>query len=167
MVDDKGAVRRALAEAGVAPLPGPFLDFLDPWGNRIEIVSHKAGFSVRIVSRHPDRGHRLFGLADPQLCSVEGNIHDERSIANAVAGAYGVVNAVSLYVEHGSETFHSVHVEAAQQLADHASRAGAERLAPQELAPTPARHRSIFVNVAKPKWRFGPRSQMRFSFARR
>src|SRR3954464_7605926 len=40
VVDDKEAVRRALAEAGVAPLPGPFLDFLDPWGNRIEIVSY-------------------------------------------------------------------------------------------------------------------------------
>jgi lactoylglutathione lyase len=40
VVDDKDAVRRALAEAGVEPLPGPFLDFLDPWGNRFEIVSY-------------------------------------------------------------------------------------------------------------------------------
>jgi hypothetical protein len=29
-----------LADAGIQPLPGPFLDFLDPWGNRIEIVSY-------------------------------------------------------------------------------------------------------------------------------
>jgi lactoylglutathione lyase len=40
VVDDKEAVLRALAEAGVDPLPGSFLDFLDPWGNRIEIVSY-------------------------------------------------------------------------------------------------------------------------------
>ncbi|MGF6229278.1 lactoylglutathione lyase [Inquilinus ginsengisoli] len=40
VVDDKDAVRAALAEAGVAVLPGPFLDFLDPWGNRIEIVGY-------------------------------------------------------------------------------------------------------------------------------
>src|SRR3954454_12857736 len=40
VVDDKEAVRQALAEAGVTPLPGPFLDFLDPWGNRIEIVGY-------------------------------------------------------------------------------------------------------------------------------
>lgn len=40
VVDDKDAVRQALADAGVQPLPGPFLDFLDPWGNRIEIVSY-------------------------------------------------------------------------------------------------------------------------------
>ena len=40
VVDDKEAVRAALADAGVRPLPGPFLDFLDPWGNRIEIVGY-------------------------------------------------------------------------------------------------------------------------------
>jgi lactoylglutathione lyase len=40
VVDDKEAVRRTLIEAGVDALPGPFLDFLDPWGNRIEIVGY-------------------------------------------------------------------------------------------------------------------------------
>jgi predicted enzyme related to lactoylglutathione lyase len=40
VVDDKEAVRRTLSDAGVETLPGPFLDFLDPWGNRIEIVAY-------------------------------------------------------------------------------------------------------------------------------
>jgi predicted enzyme related to lactoylglutathione lyase len=40
VVDDKDAVRRALAEAGVEVQPGPFLDFWDPWGNRVEIVGY-------------------------------------------------------------------------------------------------------------------------------
>jgi lactoylglutathione lyase len=40
VVDDKEAVRRAMAEAGVEALPGPFLDFTDPWGNRFEIVGY-------------------------------------------------------------------------------------------------------------------------------
>jgi predicted enzyme related to lactoylglutathione lyase len=40
VVDDREAVRQALAEAGVEVLPGPFLDFRDPWGNRIEIVGY-------------------------------------------------------------------------------------------------------------------------------
>jgi len=40
VVDDKEAVRKALADAGIEPVPGPFLDFLDPWGNRIEIVGY-------------------------------------------------------------------------------------------------------------------------------
>src|SRR6202050_4049817 len=81
-----------------------------------------------IASRHPDRGHRLFDPDDPQLQSIGANIHDERSVADALAGAYGVVNAVSLYVEHGQDTFHSVHVESAQRVAAQAHRAGVERL---------------------------------------
>ena len=40
VVDDKDAVRNALIAAGVEPLPGRFLDFLDPWGNRVEIVGY-------------------------------------------------------------------------------------------------------------------------------
>ena len=32
--------------------------------------------------------------------------------AVGLAGAFGVANAVSLYVEHGRETFHAIHVEA-------------------------------------------------------
>jgi lactoylglutathione lyase len=40
VVDDKDAVRKALADAGIKKLPGRFLDFHDPWGNRIEIVGY-------------------------------------------------------------------------------------------------------------------------------
>jgi len=40
VVDDKEALRAALTAAGITVLPGRFLDFLDPWGNRIEIVSY-------------------------------------------------------------------------------------------------------------------------------
>ena len=39
-VDDKEAARKALEAAGVTPLDGPFLDFRDPWGNRVEIVGY-------------------------------------------------------------------------------------------------------------------------------
>ena len=41
VVDDKEVVRAALVAAGVSILPGRFLDFLDPWGNRIEIVGYE------------------------------------------------------------------------------------------------------------------------------
>jgi lactoylglutathione lyase len=41
VVDDKEAVRRALDDAGIEILPGPFLDFYDPWGNRLEIVDYE------------------------------------------------------------------------------------------------------------------------------
>src|SRR6516164_5413042 len=97
-------------------------------GRRVVRHLRKHGFSVRIASKHPDRGYRLFGLDDPQIQSVAANIHDERSVADALTGAYGVVNAVSLYVEHGQQTFHSVHVESAQRVAAQARRAGTERV---------------------------------------
>jgi lactoylglutathione lyase len=40
VVDDKAKVRKRLTEIGIEPLPGPFLDFRDPWGNRIEIIGY-------------------------------------------------------------------------------------------------------------------------------
>jgi uncharacterized protein YbjT (DUF2867 family) len=97
-------------------------------GRRVVQHLRKHDFAVRIASRHPDRSRRLFGSDDPQLRSVATDIHDERTVADALADAYGAVNAVSLYVEHGRETFHSVHVEAAERVAILARRAGVERL---------------------------------------
>jgi len=40
VVSDKETVRASLTEMGVEILPGRFLDFYDPWGNRIEIVGY-------------------------------------------------------------------------------------------------------------------------------
>ena len=40
VVDDKETARQALLAAGVELLPGQFLDFRDPWGNRVEIVGY-------------------------------------------------------------------------------------------------------------------------------
>jgi NADH dehydrogenase len=96
-------------------------------GRRVVLHLCNHGFSVRVASRHPNRGCELFGLDDREFESIEANIHDDRSVANAIVGAYGVVNAVSLYIERGRETFHSVHVEAARRLANEARRAGVER----------------------------------------
>lgn len=40
VVDDRTRVRELAAEAGATLLEGPFLDFLDPWGNRVEVVDY-------------------------------------------------------------------------------------------------------------------------------
>jgi lactoylglutathione lyase len=40
VVDSKSTVRRALKEMGVEILPGRGLDFLDPWGNRWQVVEY-------------------------------------------------------------------------------------------------------------------------------
>jgi uncharacterized protein YbjT (DUF2867 family) len=98
-------------------------------GRRIVRHLRDREFPVRIASRHPDRGHSRLGRDDdPQLRSVYADIHGERSVADALAGAYAVVNTVSLYVERGQETFHSVHVESAERVATQAHQAGVKRL---------------------------------------
>ncbi len=41
VVDDAGNVRRALEEMSVELLPDGRLDFLDPWGNHVQIVTYE------------------------------------------------------------------------------------------------------------------------------
>jgi len=41
VVDDRAPVRRTLEAMGVAILPGGGLDFLDPWGNRVQVVDYR------------------------------------------------------------------------------------------------------------------------------
>jgi uncharacterized protein YbjT (DUF2867 family) len=97
-------------------------------GRRIVRHLRDRDFAIRVASRHPDRGRELFGPDDPALVSIEVHVDDEKSVADALAGAYGAVNAVSLYVERERQTFHSVHVEAAGRIAAQARRAGVDRL---------------------------------------
>jgi uncharacterized protein YbjT (DUF2867 family) len=88
------------------------------------IVRHlcESGATVRVASRNPGR------VEGDDAKQIAADAHDERSVETAVAGADGVVNAISLYVEHRSDTFHSLHVEAAARIASVARRAGAKRL---------------------------------------
>ena len=97
-------------------------------GRRVVEHLREHGFFVRIVSRHRNRSRELFGPDGSQFQSLEADIHDPKAIAEALAGAHGVVNAVSLYVKRQGETFHSVHVEAARRLAARAQQDRVERL---------------------------------------
>ena len=72
-------------------------------GRRIvrHLLDH--GFQVRTASRHPERVGSAF-RPDVGLETTTADILDESSVAAALFGAYGAVNAVSLYVEHGRVT---------------------------------------------------------------
>jgi len=91
-------------------------------GRRIVRHLHEKGYFVRIASRHPNPPSDI-----PQLRSIAADIHERTSVASAIADAFGVVNAVSLYVARGRETFHAVHVAAAQRLANEAHKVGVKR----------------------------------------
>ena len=137
---DKGGSPAEAAEAMRAALDGSIKSIApDHWIDRAmscvtvfggtgflgrRVVHHlrESGATVRIASRHP-------GQADgDNVKQIAADAHDERSVEAAIAGADGVVNAISLYVEHGRETFHSVHVEAAARIASVARRVGVKRL---------------------------------------
>ncbi|MGH7248368.1 MAG: VOC family protein [Pseudomonadota bacterium] len=71
VVDDRSSVRARAEAAGAKLLPGPFLDFLDPWGNRVEIVEYaniqftKAPQVLRAMGFDLDKNdHALGELAD-------------------------------------------------------------------------------------------------------
>lgn len=97
-------------------------------GRRIVHRLSERRYAVRVASRHPQRWRTIPRSSIPEPQAVAADIHDQRSVATSVAGAQAVVNAVSLYMEHGNETFQSVHVTAAAQLAQLARAAGVERL---------------------------------------
>jgi uncharacterized protein YbjT (DUF2867 family) len=97
-------------------------------GRQVASRLRQYGARSRIASRHLDRSRELFGSDTDLLQSIEVDIHDVASVRKAMAGADAAVNAVSLYVERGSETFRSVHVDAAQGLARAACEAGVGRL---------------------------------------
>jgi NADH dehydrogenase len=92
-------------------------------GRRVVRHLRDKGFSVRVASRHAkaSSGH------DPEIRPTAADIRERQSISTAVEGAFGVVNAVSLYFERGTDTFQAVHVAAAERLAEEARKAGIER----------------------------------------
>jgi uncharacterized protein YbjT (DUF2867 family) len=90
-------------------------------GRRVARHLRESGTAVRITSRHPR------WVDGDSIELIAADARDERSVETAVVGSDGVVNAISLYVEHGRDTFHSVHVEAAARIAKAARRAGTKR----------------------------------------
>lgn len=98
-------------------------------GRRVVLHLLDHGFEVRVASRHPEQGAQVFRNRSSRLEVVGADVGDDRSVISAVAGAFAVVNAVSLYVERGSDTFRSVHVEAAARVARYSRGSGVQRLA--------------------------------------
>ena len=72
VVDDRRAVRRALKEMSVEVLPGRGLDFLDPWGNRWQVVE----YSEIQFTKAP---HILRGMGLGHLKKTENAIEELRN----------------------------------------------------------------------------------------
>jgi catechol 2,3-dioxygenase-like lactoylglutathione lyase family enzyme len=69
VVEDKGLVRRRLEDMGVEIVSDRFLDFLDPWGNRIEIVGYE---NIQFTKA----GHVLRGMGLDELQKSESALQE-------------------------------------------------------------------------------------------
>jgi nucleoside-diphosphate-sugar epimerase len=85
-------------------------------GSRLVRHLNARGVTVRSAARHreTDSPRRQDGN---NVIPVQADIRDPDTLAGAIEGADGVVNAVSLYVENDALTFQDIHVEGARNVA--------------------------------------------------
>lgn len=96
-------------------------------GRRIVARLADAGLGVRVAARHPEGAAQaadVAGAGEP----VYADVRDETSVALALDGCDGAVNAVGLYVEHGAESFEAVHELGAMNVAHQCAVRGIGRL---------------------------------------
>jgi catechol 2,3-dioxygenase-like lactoylglutathione lyase family enzyme len=69
VVDDKEAVRAAMQDAGIGVRSSGSLDFLDPWGNHVQVVDYREIQFTKAPAVL--RGMRLDGLAKTESARRE------------------------------------------------------------------------------------------------
>ena len=97
-------------------------------GQQIVRVLAKQGRRVRVAVRNPGRAYRLPMLGDVgQIEIVQANLRNADSVARALDGAEGAVNAVGGLYEAGRQRF-DLHDAGAQMIARAAAAEGVARL---------------------------------------
>ena len=141
------------------------------------------GWRIRVAVRRPNealfvRTYGVVGQVEPIFC----NIRDERSVAEAMAGADAVVNCVAILAESGRQSFQALHVEGAARIArlaagagvaglTHVSAIGADPAASSDYARTKgegeAAVRAAFPGavILRPSVLFGPEDRFYNRFA--
>ena len=96
-------------------------------GRHVVRALARRGYMVRVAVRRPEDAYFLqpFGNVG-QIVSVQANLRDTASVARAVEGAWGVVNAVGILFEHGSQDFDAIHHHGAKTVAEQTAMAGIE-----------------------------------------
>ncbi len=91
----------------------------------VEAVA-RAGYRLRVVSRHADSALFLKPLGDlGQIQMVSGDIRSDADMASAFAGAAAGVNLVGILAESGQQKFAALQAEGAGRAARAAATAGA------------------------------------------
>ena len=88
-----------------------------------------SGASVRVAVRDPINASFLKPMGDVgQVTPIYVDVHDESSVASALAGSDAVVNLIGILYERGTQRFDTIHRDAAARIARAAKAAGADRL---------------------------------------
>lgn len=121
-----------------SPAPSPVSDSLS---GRVIAVAGATGFvgshivkallasgaTVRALVRDPAKARQnLPTTAGDKLVLIPGTLDEPTALANLCAGAHGLVNAVGIIREMGTQTFERIHVKGTQNLVTAATAAGVQ-----------------------------------------
>lgn len=98
-------------------------------GTQIVQLLAKRGHRIRVAVRRPDlAGHvKMFGSVG-QVQPIQANVRNAASVRRAVAGVDIVINLAGVGYSRGAQTFQSVHVTGAGNVAEAARAAGVSSL---------------------------------------
>ena len=98
-------------------------------GKQVVRALAKRGYRVRIAMRRPHLGAELRVMGDVgQIQIVQANVRFPHSIDAALEDADAVVNLVAVMYEDGQQNFDTLHVGAAQAVAEAAAKRGIKRI---------------------------------------
>lgn len=107
----------------------------------------KTGARVVIPCRHPGKATFLRSAgAVGQIVPIAVDIHDDASVANAVAGADLVINLIGILAQGGRNSFDAVQHQAAARIARAAKAAGAKRFVQMSALGADAGSRSAYAS---------------------
>ncbi|MES1156273.1 MAG: complex I NDUFA9 subunit family protein [Alphaproteobacteria bacterium] len=98
-------------------------------GKQVVRALAKSGKRVRVPMRRPHLGQELRVFGDVgQIQLVQANVRYPDSIDRALEDATGVVNLVGVMHNNGQQNFKTLHVEAAEAIAQAAAKHGVKRM---------------------------------------
>jgi len=97
-------------------------------GRYVVTLLASAGYTIRIISRHPDGALHLKTAGNVgQIVLVHGNLTKPSTLAGKLEGSHAVINLAGILFQSGNQTFTRVHAKGAAKIAQMAREAGVER----------------------------------------
>ncbi len=84
------------------------------------------GYSLRVLTRHPQRHREIEVLPGAELLSAD--IHDSKALAEQFTGCDAVINLVGVLHEYPNQSFRAVHAELPAKIVEACRAAGIKRL---------------------------------------